>query len=280
MDIKNYIGSGILEDYVLGMVSDQERREVQCLSKIYPEIAAYVAEIEDELAGAVLHEAVTPPENLKSRILENLPERDEDDSEVEEPRVVHLPPPVVETEVVHKTSNGTTWRMVAAVAVIVGLGGLYVNSTYQSNALEEELLQSQSQNALVQEQLNSTIASVERLSNDMAMLTNPSTTKIALSGTDNAPEAQVLVYWNPDEQTVLLDPGSLPPAPEGKQYQLWTLVGGQPIDQGLLSLEEVSGLQQMKPANAADAFAITLEDVGGRPEPTLEQLMVVGAVES
>ena len=38
MDIKEYISSGILESYVLGNASEQERREVECISSIYPEI--------------------------------------------------------------------------------------------------------------------------------------------------------------------------------------------------------------------------------------------------
>ena len=33
MNTKEYITSGILEEYVLGVVSDQERREIECLSK-------------------------------------------------------------------------------------------------------------------------------------------------------------------------------------------------------------------------------------------------------
>ena len=38
MNIPEYIDSGILESYALGSVSDQERREVECLSAIYPEV--------------------------------------------------------------------------------------------------------------------------------------------------------------------------------------------------------------------------------------------------
>jgi hypothetical protein len=38
MNIQAYIESGILEEYVLGTVSPQEKQEVECMASIYPEI--------------------------------------------------------------------------------------------------------------------------------------------------------------------------------------------------------------------------------------------------
>ena len=49
MNVPEYIASGILESYVTGAVSDQERREVECMSAIYPEIRQEL----DELASSL-----------------------------------------------------------------------------------------------------------------------------------------------------------------------------------------------------------------------------------
>ena len=50
MNVTEYIASGILESYVMGAVSDQEQREVDCLSSIYPEVRTEL----DELSTAKL----------------------------------------------------------------------------------------------------------------------------------------------------------------------------------------------------------------------------------
>ena len=38
MNTNDYILTGILEQYVLGDVSPQEKQEVECMSHIYPEV--------------------------------------------------------------------------------------------------------------------------------------------------------------------------------------------------------------------------------------------------
>lgn len=286
MDIKQYIGSGILEDYVLGMVSDQEKREVQCLSKIYPEIASYLAEIEDELADAVLVDEVTPPSDLKARILDNLPEREEEDEVEKETKVVYLSREVEETsEVKQESKRVFPYALVASVALLVTVSGLYVNRTTEVNTLQSDLIESQTQNAFISTENEQLIQANQSLSSDFAMVSNPETRRIELAVVNpelaQAPEGNlVIVFWNPENNDVRLKNIGLPDAPEGSQYQLWTLLDGQPHDRGMLSLEHLDGLENMTGAREADAFAITIEPLGGSESPTLSQLVVVGSVES
>ena len=51
MNINDYISSGILEQYVLGDISPQEKKEVECMSHIYPEL-------QEELLKCKLHSKV------------------------------------------------------------------------------------------------------------------------------------------------------------------------------------------------------------------------------
>lgn len=282
MDTKDYIGSGILEDFVLGMVSEQEKKEVQCLSKIYPEIASYIAEIEDEMAGAVLADAVEPPKSLKAKILDNLPDRDAED---EAPVMPVREEPKLEVVRDEKTSSEPTekrsvfpYSIAASLVIIVGLGAMYITTLTKSNSQGEQIIDLQTQVGLVEQQLESMQSQVAALSNDLDIVTAPSTKRIELNSVGDF-EAQVLVYWNPESQDVLLESINMPAVPEGSQYQLWTLVDGNPVDQGMLPLDDAEGLAKMKSANLADAFAITLEPAGGSESPTLEQLIVLGAVE-
>lgn len=265
------------------MVSEQEKREVQCLSAIYPELASYIAEIEDELADAVLVEGVTPPGDLKTRILENLPDREENEQEEIVTPVIHLVRDHSDTgeeeEKEKPSRSGFPWGMAAAVAVIVGLGAMYMNTLTDNRSLEEQLLESQSENAIVGQSNQDLLEERNRLAADLESIKDPDMRKIALNGLPGHEDARVMVYWNANTQKVMLEAVNLPEAPEGSQYQLWTLVGGSPIDQGVIPLEG-EGLTVMKSADAADAFAITLEPVGGSESPTLEQLIVLGEVDS
>lgn len=267
------------------MVSDQEKREVECLSKIYPEIASYLAEIEDELAEAVLENGVTPPMDLKSKILDNLPERDDDEEDVRETPIISLVDTRPEEKKEEPVKRKFPYGIAASFAVIIALGTGYLSSRNRVGALTEELIQTQTRATLANQRYEALEESNAQLAAEFDMVSNPKTMKIELGAVNDdlaqsVQGAPVIVFWNPESQEVMLNDIALPRAPEGSQYQLWTLEGGQPINRGMLSLEEKSGLQKMISANAADAFAITLEPRGGSESPTLEQLMVLGKVES
>ena len=70
----------------------------------------------------------------------------------------------------------------------------------------------------------------------------------------------------------------MPKAPEGKEYQLWAIVDGKPVDLGMYDENNSQKLQAMKTISKPQAFAITLENKGGSPTPTMEQMYVLGNV--
>jgi anti-sigma-K factor RskA len=113
----------------------------------------------------------------------------------------------------------------------------------------------------------------------LAILRDADFKSVRLQGVEAHPEVNVLVYWNPKRQQVYVDRINLPAPPAGKQYQLWALDKGKPVDAGMIALNgQTDVLQQMKAIGSAQAFAITLEPAGGSENPTLEQLMVMGEV--
>ena len=85
------------------------------------------------------------------------------------------------------------------------------------------------------------------------------------------------VYWHTSKK-VFLEIKNLPDAPTGKQYQLWAIVDGKPVDMGMYSAKEDSTVQEMKSVDNAQAFAITLEKEGGNATPTMEEMYVMGTI--
>jgi anti-sigma-K factor RskA len=101
---------------------------------------------------------------------------------------------------------------------------------------------------------------------------------VALAGTPTHREARARVLYSAKEHRVYLDVQQLPALPAGKQYQLWALDKGKPVDAGVLAATTAAGdsLQQMKDIASAQAFAMTVEPVGGSAGPTLDTMTVIG----
>ena len=120
--------------------------------------------------------------------------------------------------------------------------------------------------------LSTKITSLERMN---SVLMNSK--KIELKGVEKHPNLLAEVFWNENNQ-VFLNPKNLPAAPTGKQYQLWAIVDGKPVDMGMYDPNNKSLVQEMKTVSKPQAFAITLEKEGGSPTPTMEEMYVMGPI--
>jgi anti-sigma-K factor RskA len=72
----------------------------------------------------------------------------------------------------------------------------------------------------------------------------------------------------------------LPQPPADKQYQLWAIADGKPVDIGMIENEQsfAAVFQKMKDIHNPQAFAITLEKKGGVPSPTMSEMYVLGKI--
>lgn len=270
MDIQAIIASGVLEAYVLGHANEQEARAVECLSRIYPEIRQALDELESDLgAYARAHEAELP-EGLRERILAEV--RKTPQEEV----VVRTLAPEVPAE--PRGRGGRTLGWAAALAATVVLGtSLYYQSRSVAD-LEEENSRFQQEVVGLQQILLQSREELVEQEQLLAAVADPRNTLVELKGMNSLDGAWARVYWNRENHRVILAPGTMPPAPEGRQYQLWALVNGTPVDMGVMPLDPSARAALMKEASAADAFAITLEPEGGQPTPSLDQLVCMGQV--
>jgi len=69
VNIDNYISSGAIESYVLGLATAQEAAEVQQLSLQYPEIKQAIADFEASLEAAAFANAITPAASSKEKLM-------------------------------------------------------------------------------------------------------------------------------------------------------------------------------------------------------------------
>jgi hypothetical protein len=94
---------------------------------------------------------------------------------------------------------------------------------------------------------------------------------LALAGKGDASGAEARAYVAPNGRVVLLG-HAFPPAPPGRNYQLWLIQDGQPISAGVFEVDADGRARLASAARAPDAgdlaVAVTLEPVGGVPAPS------------
>ncbi|MEN9298872.1 MAG: hypothetical protein RLZZ429_1185 [Bacteroidota bacterium] len=268
MDIKAYIESGIIESYVLGMADDQERAELEQLSRQYPEIKAAIEAFEVSLEQNAMANAMQPAARVKANILTEISHEFIDTADTG-----------AQAKLVNMSAPPTNWlRYVAAASVILLVVSAATNvyfyrqfreasTQYQALLIEKSSLLAQNQ-ALQAKGLD--------LYQGMQIMSDPSYTKVSLPGVKAEENKFATVFWDKKSNEVYLLTNRLPQTNADTQYQLWAIVDGKPVDAGMVDI--CNGLCKMKNISNASAFAITLEKRGGSPTPNLEQLQVFGGV--
>lgn len=274
MDISAYIESGIIESYVLGLASAEEVAELETLAAQHPEIRLAVDRFSASLQKNIAANSVTPPAGLKQRIMDAL----EDD--FEKPAVVPMPltgneaGPMDGKAKVVPITRPSGWRYVAVAAIIllvISAGGNFYFYTGYNNLSKDyqALLDNRKDLQAYQTKYNS-------LQNTLNIFQDSAMYVVKMAGTKGKEGDAATVYWDTRNKDVYVYSNKLPQAPAGKQYQLWAIVDGKPVDAGLLG--NCDGVCKMKNIPVAQAFAITLEDAGGSPTPHLDQMYVMGKV--
>lgn len=266
MDIKEYITSGIIERYVLNSVSPQEKQEVECMSHIYPEIKEELTALQSSIEQLVLKSAAPTPTHIKEKVLDQI------QREAQEPLLKKVS--TSETKVIPLNRSNNTFKYLA----VASFAGIIVLGVYTS--LTKTALTDLDQKLVAQESIVKELESLSDLTSEqLAFLKDKATDKVVMNGTEAHPEMLATVFWNTSSDKVMMEVQNLPETAKDKQYQLWAIIDGVPADMGVFDVNSTNaGLIDMKNANNAVAFAITLEPKGGSKTPTMEQMMVIGNV--
>lgn len=298
--MENYqeiIESGRLEQYALGELDPAAQAEVEALARRYPEVRQ---ELDDLLAGLGVYaqaHALTPPAGMRERVLGRVLADIKQPTapvaaapvapaaaaaEVPTMRVSASNPHVASTAapLAAPAARRNGWAIAASVALLLSLVGnalLYANWQKTSHDLTVALNE-QTRFAASTQVMERRLSTTQE---QLHALRSPQEYKmVALAGTPAHPAAQARVLYNKASHRVYLDVAQLPPLPPGKQYQLWALDNGKPVDAGMLTAATTAGdgLQQMKDIASAQAFAMTVEPTGGSAGPTLNTMTVIGNI--
>lgn len=271
LDIEAYISSGILEAYVLGTVSDKERREVECMASIHEEIGAELQAIREAMERYATMQSIAPPAALKDRITHEL-----DNHVVSIHRTTGE---TVRTAPVHRRSN--VYMIAAAIALLLTatFAVMFLQNRAEIDAVKKDLAAIDDSRHELEIKIGDLRSRLAFSESQLAFLQDSATVQVSLLGiTTKSPDAYARVFWNKISGEAYLKVFYLPPPPAGKQYQLWAIAGGKPLDMGVFTFTRDMQLQKVKNMSASDAFAITLEPEGGSVSPTLTEMFVIGQV--
>ena len=275
MDQQAYISSGILESYVLGQVTDQEKQEVECMASIYPEIHAELIQVQSDIEKLAHAIAIPVSVSIKEKILVSI----DDVSQDNDGKQISLK----ERTSSKSAYQNSMWKLLAAacfMGCIISISFFLLNNNQLSeyakkndnlendnSILENDLLVLREKNFDLTEKNEAKDAK-------LAFLTKEETSKIILKNPDPTNSTQSIVYWNEENRDALIDISSLPTLPSTEDYQLWIMIGEKPTSIGVISKK--NSLQALPKISKADAFAITIEKKGGSKTPTLEKLIAIG----
>lgn len=225
------------------------------------EVAAY-REVASVLAHAMPTRAVPRSDALRDRILrEALRVR---------PIAIAPRPPVVAPVAVRPRGRVVPWLAAAAAAVAaVGLGVMYRGERQQAADLRSMLATAQ--------------ATLARDDSTLAAFLGPEVHVVSLTaGADR--KSSVRVFWNHTRRQFIVTALNLPPAPQGKTYQLWALRKGRaPLSMGTFNPDPsgrtattLAVAQEINDGGLIDDCAMTAEPAGGSPQPT-ETPRLIGA---
>ncbi len=134
------------------------------------------------------------------------------------------------------------------------------------------------ENADLKEQLRKESAASAELAQINSVLSAPSARVLQLEGQEPAPGSSATIYWDVQGNRWVVT-ADLPPAPEGRVYQLWFVTPEAKISAGLIQPDPAGhgfiALQFPSDIGPLAAAAITLEPEGGSEQPTMP-IYVVG----
>ncbi|WP_307532726.1 anti-sigma factor [Pedobacter sp. W3I1] len=283
-NLKAYIESGVLELYVLGDLSPEEALQVEEMASQYPEVRDEIAAIEQAMEQYAMQNAVEPSADVETRLFEKLGLNEVEEHVNVQPEPIYTEEPrIIRLDGSDAKVRTLRYALVACIALlVVSTAALFI--TYNKlNAAHDQIASLN----LDKQKFAGLVSKLEfenqGLDNMAAMADSKEWATIRMAGQAFSPGSKMKVYWNKKDKSVLINyvAMDLPKTDAEHQYQLWALVNGKPVSLGVFGKTDSTNneaLLKMQAIQEAQAFAVTIEPMGGSVNPTMEKLTVMGGV--
>jgi hypothetical protein len=246
MDIKEYISSGIIEMYVMGLCSPEEKKELEQLRSLHPELDKAIIEYEIALEKNMLQQTTLPGDVTDKKILETF-------GNMNKPAKLIPIYPV-------KRSWLKPFAIAASLLLLVSAGFNY-------------FLYRQTKKQIV------TAKTTTLPESDYQVMKNPGITPIAMYGVGSHAICRCTMFWDKNTGKIYIMIHHLPKSSKAKDYQLWATVNGAPVSIGIIQ-DDIRGrfIELDSVPSGALAFSVTLEKSGGSSSPTIDEIYLKGSI--
>lgn len=252
MDKKQFLASGLLQQYVLGLTTPEETNLVEHFISLYPEVRKEANTLQQAMEDYAKQYAIPPPRRLKKKILSEI------NSTPEKRRWV--------LQIQFLSATQLRFFGVCFLLLIIASGLGYSWWSQQRLWGEVAKYRAQYEGLLYQQGV---------LEQWVGFIEHEQTHIVRLQGTSIAHGAHAIAYWNAAAQRACIDLIEMPAIPDDKQYQIWADVHGEMINLGLLTAKEKQ-FQKIQFIQDATSLNITLEPKGGSEHPTVALLLANG----
>ncbi|MCB0643727.1 MAG: anti-sigma factor, partial [Phaeodactylibacter sp.] len=254
MNKEQFLESGLLEQYALGLTTEKETAIVEEFMEKHPEIRKEVQEMQRALEDYAAQYSTPPPDELKEKIL----------TDIEQTAVQHRLPDQMDRR------NQRLFTSLSLVGfVLMSLWSIYRGQEVRQ--LESEVVSAKMDYQSLKADCETNKLLLQEHQAQIAFFQSGATQAVRLVGVALATGTGATVYWNPETKKALVNLGSLPEPPPGKVYQLWADVDHVMVSSGVLDFKHTDFQEVQFIADAA-SLNITLEPQGGSREATVSML--------
>lgn len=250
------IEQGLIEQYVLGELSDPQRGELESLLNQDHELSEYLAQVEQGLEKLAMENAIAPPAIVKTNLLSEI-----SNGISEKEKIVQLP------------QSGKLFNWPAAIAASISLILMISTFLFYNNWKESQIEVLSLQNDLSRAQLNLLKANVnaQKVNTWYQAINDPKADKLLLKGNELSPESVAVTYINHDKQAVIVNAKGLSKLADDQTYQMWADVEGVMVNMGIIPAG--AEMIALKYIDHAESVNLTIEPAGGSDHPTVEKLI-------
>jgi anti-sigma-K factor RskA len=259
-DIQEFLESGLLEDYLLGITDESTSRKVEQYIDSYAEVRQAWDSMQQSLEIMALEAQIPVPADLKSDISKAINADSPAKREPSEARIATI-----------RRMN----RMVVAASVAAFVFATLAITQWSSlSKYKQQVADLTERVGELETELDTQNKSFAQLESEFSIINDPNTQKVIINGNDEARGFVMVAYWNKAEKTSLIRIVNQPDLPNRQCFQLWADVHGEMVSLGVIP--EENGMIALDFKTDAESLNVTIEPEGGSEHPTVSRL--VGSV--
>ena len=261
LSIEEIRDSGLLELYVLGEASTDEQSIVRAALVNHKELVKDVEEIEYSLYTYAKIHAVAPSASVKEKLLQQI-------SNSKKPPAGGQGP--ASSSAAKPKGDRRSFLAPFIISLLAGLGvlGYFLNQSSNQRHTIEDLTQ-----------VSVACDSIQQIQREkdaiFAAISSPGSKVFPVNATENFTDTDLYIHSNAQTRRNYIQLLGLPALAENQSYQLWSLRDGEdpmPLDVFQGDEEPIFEVEYVDNTNA---YAITIEVLGGVESPTMERLIGV-----